>query len=339
MIPFLREGSMLPRVLAVIDLGSNTCRVTVFRIDDDGPFEPVADSRLPLKLLRRLAGERESEAEARADLLAALKDFKVVADGAGAEQTVALATYAIRSYPRADNLIRQIEREFGMKVHLLDGEQEAELGFLGAAYGLDVEDGILIDLGGGSAEIGVFRQRSLARSWSLPLGALLLSDTFLKADPPSKRQIANLLDHVETSLEDAGISPLSAGERLIATGGSVRNLAKLDQAQRRYPIPQLHGYALTRRRLRGLSRELSGLKRDQVSAIPGINPDRKDSIVAASLVLNAVARRLKAKDILISGQGLREALRPVDPAGPVAAGAGRAEAGDRGSGPTFLDMG
>jgi exopolyphosphatase/guanosine-5'-triphosphate,3'-diphosphate pyrophosphatase len=301
----LRSPPMPARTLAVIDIGSNTSRVTVFRMNG-GHFEAVADSRISLKLLRGLAREGRAEAEARASLLSALKDFKAVAEGAGADRTVALATYGVRSYPKSKELVRQIQQEIGIETKIVDGRREAELGFLGAVYGLDVEDGMLVDLGGGSVELGQFRRRSLVRSWSLPLGALLLNDRFLSNDPPSKPQIDALLEHVEDALRDAGIRPSQGQGDLIATGGTARNLAKIDQLDRHYCIPQAHGYPLSRRRLKGLARRLSGLPRDELDEIPGLNSDRKDSIVAGVLALYTIMRRLKAGEVLVSGQGLRE---------------------------------
>lgn len=292
--------------LAVIDIGSNTSRVSVFRTNGDGHCEPVADSRVSLQLLRGLSSDGRPEAEATASLMSALRDFKVVAAGAGADRTVALATYSVRAYPRAEALIRQIKEEIGIEAEIVDGRREAELGFFGAVYALDVEDGLLIDLGGGSLELSMFRQRSLVDSWSLPLGALLLNDRFLSDDPPSKPQIKALQAHVADTLRDARIRPRKGQDRLIATGGTVRNLAKLDQLDRRYCIPRLHGYVLSRRRIKVLSLRLSNLKQDRIAEVPGLNPDRKDSIVAGALALHAILRRFKADEVQVSGRGLRE---------------------------------
>jgi exopolyphosphatase/guanosine-5'-triphosphate,3'-diphosphate pyrophosphatase len=306
MATFASVTKMSAQTLAVIDIGSNTSRVTVFRMNGNGACEAVADSRVSLQLLRGLAAEGRAEAEATESLLAALKDFKIVAEGAGADRTVALATYSMRGYPRAKELMRRIKKEIGIEALLVDGRREAELGFFGAVYGLDVEDGMHIDMGGGSVELGQFRQRSLVQSWSLPLGALLLNDQFLSDDPPTKGQMADLQSHVEDTLRDSGLRASQGQGRLIATGGTVRNLAKLDRLERRYCIPQVHGYVLNRRRIKALARRLSGLERDRIAEISGLNADRKDSILAGALALHSILRRFKADEVQVSGQGLRE---------------------------------
>ena len=300
------QPKMTAQTLAVIDIGSNTSRVTVFRMNGDGHYSAVADSRAALQLLRGLSSGQRSESEVTASLMAALRDFQEVARGAGADRTVALATYSFRGYPRAEELAGRIESEFGIEVKIIDGEREAELAFLGAIYGMDVEDGLLIDLGGGSVELALFRKRSVQRSWSLPLGALLLNDRFLTDDPPSKTQIEQVQAHVSETLQAAGIRPLKPGERLIATGGTVRNLAKMDRHERSTPISQIHGYALSRRSIKELSRKLAAVPRGTLADYPGLNGDRKESIAAGGLILHSILRHLQAEEVQVSGQGLRE---------------------------------
>jgi exopolyphosphatase/guanosine-5'-triphosphate,3'-diphosphate pyrophosphatase len=85
-------------------------------------------------------------------------------------------------------------------------------------------------------------------------------------------------------------------------------LAKVDRQDRRYSIPQLHGYVLSRRRIKDLSRRLSALRRKEVAQFRGLNADRKDSIVGGALGLLSLFRVLKAEEAVVSGQGLREGL-------------------------------
>lgn len=297
---------MSQKTLAVIDIGSNTSRVTVFVRTHDWHFEAVADSRAALRLLRVLSKNGRLDESGVRSLLAALRDFQSVARGAGAETTAALATYTVRNSSMAQELTQRIEAETGLQVQIIDGKREAELGYLGAIYGMDIEDGALIDLGGGSLEVTYFKQRSLSRSWSLPLGALLVNDQWLPSDPPKAAEVAALQEHIRTTLREARIRPLRPGERLVATGGTARNLARMDRNGRRYPITQLHGYVLPRRALKDLAQELTARPRSELSRRPGLNPDRSESIGAGSLVLHTVLRALKAGALEVSGQGLRE---------------------------------
>jgi exopolyphosphatase/guanosine-5'-triphosphate,3'-diphosphate pyrophosphatase len=325
-LPLSRQD-LTSETLAVIDIGSNTSRVTVYRVHSNGQYEAIADSRAALKLLRGLNGGKSSVSQAAEALMAALQDFLVVAKGAGAQRTMALATYSIRGYEGAPQLVRRIEDELGIEVQIIDGMSEAELAFMGAIHSVDTEHGMLVDLGGGSLEIAHFRNRALVQAWSLPLGALLLDDRYLGQEAASESQIEQLQDYVCQVLKQAGVSSLEKGERLVATGGTVRNLAKIDREERHYAIPQLHGYILTRQRVKQLARQLSSMPRDELVGIPGLKADRKDSIVAGVLIFATLLRLLNAKEAEVSGKGLREGfalstcLTTLPPASAVRQGA------------------
>jgi exopolyphosphatase/guanosine-5'-triphosphate,3'-diphosphate pyrophosphatase len=115
-------------------------------------------------------------------------------------------------------------------------------------------------------------------------------------------------------MEAVGVSPLLADERLIGTGGTVRNLAKVDRRmQGDYPISRLHGYTIDRRRLDDAAALLAGQAANDRGRVPGLNGDRADSIVGGALVVQAVMDRLLAVDFIVAGYGLREgmALRSV----------------------------
>jgi exopolyphosphatase/guanosine-5'-triphosphate,3'-diphosphate pyrophosphatase len=123
-----------------------------------------------------------------------------------------------------------------------------------------------------------------------------------------------LKEHVYGSLEKAGIRPLRGDERLIGTGGTARNLAKVDRRLRGdYPITRLHGYALDRRRLDEVSSLLASASASNRASIAGLNADRSDSIVGGGLVVQSVMDRLLASELTVAGYGLREgiALRSV----------------------------
>ena len=118
---------------------------------------------------------------------------------------VAVATAAIRDASNGAVFIERIRRELRIQVGAIDGRQEALYGFLGAVRGLPVSSGVLFDLGGGSMQISHFAHRKLGRAISLPLGALRLSETFLRSDPPKPGEIRKLRDYVRTAFDRVGI--------------------------------------------------------------------------------------------------------------------------------------
>jgi exopolyphosphatase/guanosine-5'-triphosphate,3'-diphosphate pyrophosphatase len=119
----------------------------------------------------------------------------------------------------------------------------------------------------------------------------------------------SLKAHVYAMLEQAGVSPLLVDEGLVGTGGTIRNLAKVDRRLRgEYPISRLHGYRIGRPRLDDASSLLATGPASDRARVPGLNGDRSDSIVGCSLVVQAVMDRLLAAELTVAGYGLREGI-------------------------------
>src|SRR5512132_774169 len=303
-----RTSRVADRSLAVIDVGSNSGRVVVIRIGGPGHLEILANGRAPLRLARDLRRGNRIAPETIERTAAALRDFRAIADSAGAGTLIAVATSAVRESENGDEFQARIEAESGVGVRVISGDEEALYTFLGAVHGLPVDSGAVADLGGGSLELTEFDERRALRSWTLPLGSLRLSDRFLRSDPPAKEEIEELAEYARTTLEGAEVGELEPGERLVGTGGTIRNLAKMDQASRRYPIPRLHGYVLTRKRVQELADLLASRRSSRRRLMSGLSRERADSIVGGSLALLSVMEHVGAAELTVSSQGLREGL-------------------------------
>jgi threonine dehydratase/exopolyphosphatase/pppGpp-phosphohydrolase len=293
-------------LVAVVDIGSNSGRVVVLLAGPGAHLEVVADGRAPLRLARDLgSGTRLSE-EAIERTAMTLRDFKAVAEGGGTRRFVAVATSAIREAINGPDLVARVRHVAGVDLTVIDGDEEARLAFFGAINEMPVEHGVTMDLGGGSMELTHFRDRRPERSWTLPLGSLRLSDQFLLGDPPSSRDIERLQERIANTLADAGVPSLRDDERLIATGGTVRNLAKIDRESRPYPIPRVHGYVLGRKRMEELASMLASRKASRRRQVSGLNSDRVDSIVGGAYAVLGAMLHLEGSELSVSGQGLRE---------------------------------
>jgi exopolyphosphatase/guanosine-5'-triphosphate,3'-diphosphate pyrophosphatase len=294
--------------VAVVDIGSNSARVVVFDRDPAGQFRIRAGTRAALRLVRDVDARHELSEETMARVMEALRDFRAIALGAGAKRVLAVATAAMRDAENGAQLIKRIRRELGVKVEIIDGDREARYGFLGAVRGLPVGSGLLFDLGGGSMQVTRFAKRRLGRDWSLPLGALRLSQAYLDEDPPRAGELRRLREHVRHTLRRAGIPALRRGETLIGTGGTVRNLAKVDRRARGYPVTRLHGYTLTASRLKDLVERLGGLTLRKREELPGLSDERADSIVGGAVAIATLVESVGAEAVLVSGEGVREGV-------------------------------
>jgi exopolyphosphatase/guanosine-5'-triphosphate,3'-diphosphate pyrophosphatase len=294
--------------LAVIDVGSNSGRIVVIRIGLGGHIEILANGRAPFRLARDLQLGDRITPETVENTAAAVRDFRAIAESAGAGTVIAVATSAVRESKNAEDLLARIEAESGIEVRVIDGDDEARYTFLGAVHGLPVDAGVVADMGGGSLELTRFAKRRPLRFWTLPLGSLRLSDRFLAGDPPTRKEIEELTRYARTTLQEAGLGEVAPDERVVGTGGTIRNLAKVDQASRRYPIPRLHGYVLTRKRIQDMVDLLASRRLSRRRLVRGLSRERADSIVGGTLAVVSLLDELGASELTVSSQGLREGL-------------------------------
>jgi exopolyphosphatase/guanosine-5'-triphosphate,3'-diphosphate pyrophosphatase len=302
------RASSRRNVIAVIDVGSNSGRVVVFEHDTAGHLRTLAGSRASLRLVHDVDTRGELSDATMGRAMEAIRDFKAIATGAGARRVVAVATAAMRDAGNGALFAERLRRELGIRIEIIGGTAEARYGFTGAVRGLAVSSGLLFDLGGGSMQLTRFARRRRGDAVSLPFGALRLSEQFLESDPPTRKQLQRLRDHVRGYLANAGVTRLAAGDRLVGTGGTLRNLAKIDRQARRYPIVGLHGYELSVDRLKEVVDLLAATKEKRRDSLPGLSAERADSIVGGAVAIQTLAEFVRASHILVSGQGVREGI-------------------------------
>jgi exopolyphosphatase/guanosine-5'-triphosphate,3'-diphosphate pyrophosphatase len=302
---------MIPKArppLAVVDIGSNSARIVVYGREAAGHLRIIASARSSLRLVEGVVATKAIGEEAMARTAEALRDFRAIALGAGARAVRVYATAAVREATDGDQFSRLVARVMRAPLTILDGEAEATYGFHGALRGLDARDGLLFDLGGGSLQVTEFRHRERLRSWSVPLGALRLSRRYLLHDPATAREIKALRSHVDALLDGLPLREIGTGGRLVGTGGTVRNLAKIERYRSAIPGSRLHGHELSAESVAEIEAGLRRLPRRKRFEVLGLSKDRSDSIVAGAVVISHLLDRVDARDILVSGQGLREGL-------------------------------
>ena len=295
--------------LAVIDVGSNSVRLLIARLQPGGYLEILDGARATLRLARVVDASGCLPPEALEQTVAAIADFMTLAERAGVGSVRAVGTAALRDASNAGALAAALRERWGVELEVLGGEEEVRFAALGAVFGLPIEDGLLLDLGGGRLLLARIEGRATTEAWSFPLGTLRLTDRFLASDPPSPEELTALRHHLRAELASAGVPRLAASEALVGTGGTVRNLANVSRRGRRYPIARLHGYALSRRRLSRLTDRLGRLPAAERGEVGGLNPDRAEIIVAGALAVTTVVAHTRAREVLVPGRACARASR------------------------------
>jgi exopolyphosphatase/guanosine-5'-triphosphate,3'-diphosphate pyrophosphatase len=274
--------------VAVVDIGTNTTRVLVADVED-GHVKEV-ERRTKVTRLGEGVDSTGRLADAAIDRVTeTLARYKDLIDELQPERTIALATSATRDAANGDEFRQLLHDRFGLDAHIIPGDEEARLTFLGATAARPPGDGplVVIDIGGGSTEyvIGEAGSDPVFRV-STQAGSVRHTERHLHEDPPSDEDLLNLRAALRSILEQ----DIPAGERAgvkagIAVAGTATSLAAIDQQLDPYDPDKVDGYDLLREAVERMLHELAAVPLEQRKQITGLHPDRAPTIIAGTAIL------------------------------------------------------
>jgi exopolyphosphatase/guanosine-5'-triphosphate,3'-diphosphate pyrophosphatase len=299
----------MPKTFAVIDAGSNALRLQVVSVEQPGTYRIVEQDRRPARLGHNVFETGALDPASRTEALDALKRFKSLADRHDALETRAVATSALREATDGASFIADVAA-LGINLEILSEEDEARLISLGILSGLKFDPalGLFMDIGGGSVELAVGDRSNIFALFSIPLGAVRLTERFLKHDPPTDKELAGLTRFATQKLAPA-VRRLSRERFTMAfgSGGTVTALADMDARLTGEP-PQESLYVLRRVRLKSLFDLLSSQHLKEREASIAGDAKRADILVAGAAVLLSSMTQLELDYIFVSRRGLRDGL-------------------------------
>src|SRR3990172_9774027 len=296
---------------AVIDVGSNAIRLQVARIQGSGPYEILCEERKPVRLGERvfLTGKLDNAAVLRA--IEALKHLKEVTAVYQVELLRAVATSAVREASNADEFLRQVEQSTGLQLEVISGREEARLIHLGLRDSVPFEPDrpfLLIDIGGGSTEVSMATRSQILSSESLKLGAVRLTELFLKSDPIREKEFDRMVKFIrDTANRYMKATGDAKYEGAIGTAGTVSALAALDQKMRDTDVRPA---SLGRKQLEVILNRLKAKPLAERRAWLGADPHRAEGIVAGGAAFLALMDTLGFSDISVSPKGLKDSVIP-----------------------------
>jgi exopolyphosphatase / guanosine-5'-triphosphate,3'-diphosphate pyrophosphatase len=305
------------RILAAIDIGTNSIHMVVVKINPDLPAFNIVDAeKSTVRLGERCPQTGNLTTEAMARAIAALRRCLDMARAWNAEQVIAVATSATREAPNGREFIREVEAQLGLQIDLIAGQEEARRIYLGVLSGLefDHQPHVIVDIGGGSTELILGDGHDPRFLSSTKVGAVRLTNEFVSSDPISNREYDQLKAYVrgmlEWPLEDLK-SHIKSGEavQIVGTSGTIESLIRLDASEKSGVAPaSLHGYALTLERLQVLTQRLRKLSFTDRCKMPGMSERRAEIILAGAMILQEVMESLGMTHIKSCSRALREGI-------------------------------
>ena len=298
------------RRVAAIDIGSNSIRQIVADVSPEGSIQVVDEMKAAPRLAAGLGSTGELSNSSIGAALEALDRMATLARQLGATRIDAVATSAVRDAANAGAFLSDIARATGLKVRVLDGDEEARLSFRSAVAHFDMGVGrsVIVDIGGGSLELALTAEGVLEHLGSLPFGAIRLTERFLSSGitPKGVRRLRSAIaDDIRAELPRRDWR----GAQVIGSGGTFTNLAGIYLARQGILTARsVHAARIPRADLEHILDMLAEMTPEERRQVPGLNPERADIIVAGIAVAAEVVRRIEAREIVVSRYGIREGL-------------------------------
>jgi len=289
-------------VFAAIDIGSNSVRLSIGEVRA-GRIHVLHTDREVTRLGEGVFQNGSLDPQAMALTIKVLRRFRKAADKFSAKQTQVVATSAVRDAKNSRVFSDLLRSATGWNLRVITGLEEGRLIHLGlqSSGRFRAARKLLIDLGGGSCELTLSVKGHIQHMVSLPLGAVRLTQQFLKHDPPTAKEMVRMKDFIDEELGRVKHSFQARVGLTVATSGTAAALAGAASGHD-------EGDAATQKQVIKLAEKLSRLDRSERGKVPAINPKRAEIIVAGAAVYAGIMTTLGLSAFRYSPLGLRDGI-------------------------------
>jgi exopolyphosphatase/guanosine-5'-triphosphate,3'-diphosphate pyrophosphatase len=275
--------------VAVVDIGTNSTRLLIADVDDDGTVTELQRHSEVTRLGEGVDATGNLKPEAKERVLAVLERYRTAIDRHQVDVTTGVLTSAVRDAVNGGDFVAAVNERFALHARVISGDEEAQLTFLGATSEREATPGapvVVIDVGGGSTEFVVGAAREVEFHVSTQAGVVRQTERLLQHDPQTSAELAALAAEVRELIEAAVPRAERARVRhAIAVAGTATSLASIDQALDPYDPAKVQGYVVTLATCRLLLARLAALTEAQRREVVGLHPDRAPTIVAGVVIL------------------------------------------------------
>lgn len=289
---------------AALDLGTNSTRFLCLESEDDGiqPETIVARNTRITRLGEGVDSNGKIQDGAIERVLEAVRAYDETVRDAEGSWIGGIATSACRraSDQSVESLFEQLEAAIGIRPEVIDGEREAVLTYEGVRASLPVEEGTIVDIGGGSTEWIPFDETGLRSARSFNMGVVTLNERCLEGD----RYTQEAVGCMEGEIRRRWPEDLQGPSPLVTVGGTGTTLASMKQNLDEYDPERVHGRRLNRGEIRDFRRDMSARTFEELSEHPMIQAGREDVILPGVLILEAALKKVEGLETIVSDLGV-----------------------------------
>lgn len=284
---------------AVIDIGSNSVRIVIYERTSRFAFHLLRQAKSRVRIGEGAYTQNGHLTEASMQrAFETIQEYVTLAKTYKCRKILSVATSALRDAPNKNIFINKVSKELGINLKVIDGHQEAYLGGIAALNMLAQNDGVTIDIGGGSTELALIESGKVVKTVSLNIGTVRLKELFLNTD-----KIEQAKDFI---LEAAKVLDKDFYQKpIIGIGGSIRALSNAYLRKQAYPIKVLHGYSYKASKMISFATPIIVADEEELLKL-GVKPERLDVIGSGALIFTQLLTLLEAPKVTVSSVGVRE---------------------------------
>ena len=288
---------------AVIDLGSNSARLSIASVQENN-FKNVFMKRNMVKLSQDMNDDMYLKKPAMRRTAETLAEFKEIIGEFGCSKTVIVATAAVRKAKNRQFFLDYIKETTDMEIRVIDGLVEAKLDFYGVLSSVNLDDFLIMDIGGGSTEIILVSERRLKNFESIPVGSRSITESFLTPETPEK--ILNTENIIKETFEKFDWLPQYREIPIVGLGGCLRACGKALSFEKNVEFK--NGVSFSASEIIELYNKIKLLSVDERKEIEGIGQSRGDIILGGLMPFKAVSEKITATDLIVSDSGVRDGI-------------------------------
>lgn len=224
------------------------------------------------------------------------------------DRIIAVATMALRQAENLTDILKKFDRQYGIKINIISGDEEARLSFLAAKRMLQINatNTVIFDSGGGSTELILAHNDTLKYHNSYGVGAVTLTEQWLTSSPVSEDEILAAIKTIRATFTDKNLN--SDNPVIIGSGGTATTLASMKLRLKSFDSKKINRASISRSELDAMIDELAVKKLNQRKKMPGLDPQRADIILAGALIVNEILDIFKGDHFYTITSGIRHGI-------------------------------
>lgn len=294
------------KTLGIIDIGSNSIKLMVVEINNNS-YEEIFHKKFQTRLTEFTGTEsKELSPEGIKSFFGIIFTFKRYCDNYNCDEIIAVATESLRQIKNSSDIVSYISKSLDVHIKILSPSEECYFGYISSIPN-NLNNYVHLDIGGGSVEIGLVKDKLLIKSISIPMGALKITNKFHIKDGISDSEKNEIETYIYNKL--ISIPWINECKNLptIIIGGSIKTIGRIHQNE--YDITSnIHGYELFCDDIQILLQRISSMSLEEIIYTTGVSKTRGDILLGALIILNSLVSYLQSPKIIISKYTIREGI-------------------------------